>query len=575
MSRRRVQHLIKRDGNYELRFPVPTDLQAIFQRKEFRWSARTKAADLAANRALASTLAFRKMCDRVRGMANPTISEAQEIARDLYRKLIAEFSGHARSLPEEFEYENGFQETMADEWIADLTAQIQSRTYSQEIRLQAEARCSQFGFSMPEENTTAFQALCEAVIRAEIEFARFAIYRRTNALDNYVASDSLFQSGKGLQSSADLEPAHYESPGATLGGISLTEALDRYYDAMTTVPNAGLSQWRPKTAKEKKRSFEIAIGKWGKDFPVGTLSSKQIRDVRDFILLMKPHAEIHRSSLNKAIASKTDKRLDWKTANKYFGDVKTFARWLNSEGYTENWVGQAITIPKPKALPKNTSQRWSNDQINTIFSSPIYAGFRHLRARHEPGKLKLRDDFFWLFLIAYYTGARIGEIVQIRAKDISFDTNAPFIEISNDGQLKNLNSARKIPLHSDLLAFGFQGFAVDAGKKPNSRLFDSFFSKSLGNPGDKASKRANRYLERIDVKQEGEGMKFHTFRHTFIDLSRDAKIPEAQIKQLVGHQDNSTTAKYGSGASLTTLSEYIHSIDFGLSPDVRKLLDQK
>lgn len=42
MSGRRVQHLVERGRGFQVRLPVPVDLQQVLDRKELRWSVRTR-----------------------------------------------------------------------------------------------------------------------------------------------------------------------------------------------------------------------------------------------------------------------------------------------------------------------------------------------------------------------------------------------------------------------------------------------------------------------------------------------------------------------------------------------------
>lgn len=87
MSRRRVQHLVRRNGTYQIRLPIPLKLQAAFDRKELRWSARTSDSRLASQRALEATLAFRRICDKLISMKGLNTDEAKMLAQRFYEEL--------------------------------------------------------------------------------------------------------------------------------------------------------------------------------------------------------------------------------------------------------------------------------------------------------------------------------------------------------------------------------------------------------------------------------------------------------------------------------------------------------
>ena len=68
VSGRRVQHLVARGRGFQVRLPVPADVQCLLRRKELRWSVRTRDPKLAARRVLNATLAFHGLCDKLRRM---------------------------------------------------------------------------------------------------------------------------------------------------------------------------------------------------------------------------------------------------------------------------------------------------------------------------------------------------------------------------------------------------------------------------------------------------------------------------------------------------------------------------
>lgn len=77
---------------------------------------------------------------------------------------------------------------------------------------------------------------------------------------------------------------------------------------------------------------------------------------------------------------------------------------------------------------------------------------------------------------------------------------------------------------------------------------------------DRLSKKLGRVLRSsgiLDRKKTGA----HSFRHTVSTRLKDLSIPEYQISDLVGHEDDSmTTGRYGKGTSVKRLSEIVSLI---------------
>src|SRR3546814_8432773 len=65
---------------------------------------------------------------------------------------------------------------------------------------------------------------------------------------------------------------------------------------------------------------------------------------------------------------------------------------------------------------------WADDQVVSLFGTAIWTGCEpHPRKRYwrwEPGGRIIRDEYFWLPLLAIYNGARLEENAQLLGSDI-------------------------------------------------------------------------------------------------------------------------------------------------------------
>jgi len=210
----------------------------------------------------------------------------------------------------------------------------------------------------------------------------------------------------------------------------------------------------------------------------------------------------------------------------------------------------------------------STSQLDAFLTSPLFSGFADPAKRYEKGSDVLKDAEFWLPLIALYTGARMGELLQLRGGDFEFGQTCSYFAIQPDSQLKNNQSARDVPIHADLLEWGLKEFVLKAN--PKERVFDSI---KLSSPKLTSyySQLFSRYL--TNAKLKTDGFVFHSFRHTFLDAARNANIEEAKCRKIVGHSSNSPHEGYGKGADIQNLFDQIQKINFGLSAETRGILN--
>ena len=167
----------------------------------------------------------------------------------------------------------------------------------------------------------------------------------------------------------------------------------------------------------------------------------------------------------------------------------------------------------------------------------------------------------WVVLVALYSGARLGEIVQLAKKDIKAapDSDRYYFHITNEGEHQNVkteNSIRQIPIHNKLIEEGFMQFVASAKEmlfpKVDSKKVTSWFYRyrvSLG-------------IEGID--DFGQRKVFHSFRHSFITEAKNNGVDIHKLQQVVGHEKTSfgITDRYTHAAPLKALFEVVDSIQY-------------
>lgn len=250
--------------------------------------------------------------------------------------------------------------------------------------------------------------------------------------------------------------------------------------------------------------------------------------------------------------------------------------WAFKKGYIDANPAEGLTViaPKQKKGARSRSPFKAN-HIRTIFSAPRFVGCKSYARRNEPGEAIPKDDNYWIPILAYYTGARLSELVQLHFSDLRLDTDYPHISINEDGveepddpdykHVTSLSGARTIPLHPDLAELGFIEFVREQKKLARSRKRVFFRIKygADGSPSTAYSKKFGRFLDAVGL--DDRQLVFHSFRHTVIDAFQNSGTPLQTVNQIMGHSNPGENQTYGDGADLTVLWEAMANVKLPIS----------
>lgn len=262
-------------------------------------------------------------------------------------------------------------------------------------------------------------------------------------------------------------------------GATVGEALGSYLTSKKPV-------WTAKTLTSRVRKLSYLREFLGADTPLNLISPDDVRSFRDAITSMRANKGLCRAaSFASRRTDSVEHRIDPKTATLNFEPAKAFFRWCNAEqGYIAVNPAENIRMTLSKKRKGDKPRRpFSADELHKLFSSPLFTGCQSRCRRFERGSTIIKDAKYWLPVLGYYTGARLGELVQLHIRDIEFSGPVPCLHITeqNAGKVggpeaKHVKSdagVRRIPLHPDLTALGFQHFveARRLASRSSKRLF--------------------------------------------------------------------------------------------------------
>ena len=188
---------------------------------------------------------------------------------------------------------------------------------------------------------------------------------------------------------------------------------------------------------------------------------------------------------------------------------------------------------------------FSDAELKLIFGSPIYA------AGHRPAGGG-GEAAAWIPAIAYLTGMRLEEIATLHVRQFHVDALGNRYIHTEDG--KNDNSTdRDVPLHPGLIAAGLLEFVQSCSGRlfPKVDCTNEVLSKAF-------SQWYGRYLDSLGITAKSKV--FHSFRHLFKDLCRNAGLDDSAIDQICGHEPGTVGGKYGLGRRIDVLAELMARI---------------
>jgi integrase len=213
---------------------------------------------------------------------------------------------------------------------------------------------------------------------------------------------------------------------------------------------------------------------------------------------------------------------------------------------------------------------WDRDELARLFATPVWTGCASHSRRTTPGSLIVRDEKFWLPLIAVFSGMRQEEICQLRVEDIRQDEDVWFIDINDrpPRKLKNATAVRRVPIHSQLIRLGFLAHVDTQRRRRQARVFPAL---QPGGADDRLGHAFTKWFTRYrrEVGLYRQGLDFHSFRHTATTLMHQAGVALAVIDHVTGHATPGETARYTKRSSLPQLQAAIETIAIGV--DLKRL----
>lgn len=547
---------------------MPKGLQKILGCKELKRSLGSISLDEARLKSVLFHNRIKRYFDMCSNLlvSNPGLNEK---LAELFKAELQKINVNNIPIDDSYRFYAAEQRDMAEDAIISYREMISDRSFHSSINELAQeivAKTSSEGGGI---NDINYEAICEGVARALIEKEKAYIHRLTKSrLDPYVPEDPLFSS---VLENANCNYLQISNKTPTYMVTAIDDSPTIAYLADKFLKSFGNSVTK-KTLASYAAKLELGVRFLGDETRIGQIKKANIAEFAEKLpKLQRNIIKKEGWKFDELLTDDFHEQINYKTVDAIFQRIKALFKWLRDLDYTETDLSEGVKIKAPK-VNKSVSVRrpFSNSELLTIFSSPLYRGSKSASKRFEPGDLLLRDETYWLPLLGYYTGARLGELVQLYFEDFRFKGDIAYIDINelddgtaaNKKHVKNKASIRTIPIQPDLLKLGFADFVKSQKLKGKGqrRIFWGIKYGADGKASTIFSKRFARFLDAINLKDRQ--LVFHSFRHNMEDNFRDASVPKYAIDCMIGHEDPTTAGKYGKGLSIEARYENLMKVKF-------------
>jgi integrase len=224
--------------------------------------------------------------------------------------------------------------------------------------------------------------------------------------------------------------------------------------------------------------------------------------------------------------------------------AKTVFRWSKETKLLEQNPFAEVKVTVPNKIRHRETKAFTSQEIETILKATLKDPPPRLSAHYRATRR-------WVPWICAYTGARAGEITQLRGSDVIERDGVWAIRLTPEAGTIKTGEARTVPIHIHLVDQGFLDFVKETGLGP---LFYQPSARRKTDPSDptkpgqsQAIKTRNHLAEwvrEIGV-DDPELRPNHAWRHTFKQIADRCGISERVSDAITGHAPLNVARSYG------------------------------
>lgn len=521
-----------RSANWQLRVPVPKDVQAAFGRPVVTRSLKTSDKTVASQTALPIILELKEEWARLRkGALPPTEVSLLLLAREVFeqaddisrQKRAARYKEDGKNYDAYVEHQEKVQVQLSREfqaselrrWVEPAATVLKNRG----IKVEREAAW--------------FKSFVEMMADVSV-----AVIDRNNRRDR---GDLAAQpTSRVLTKAEEIDRAKRDG------------AVDVAFDDLVSV---FMRQWLASratlkvtnTEQQKRATFRLFSSFLGNG-RMREVDHKIAARFRDSLKLLDPDwarsPTARHLSWDDLLARCGDqpRGLSHATMNRHMRTLQELWRWASKRGHcTGENPFDGFNTKLKSGVNVQPYLPWEINELETLFSPP-----------------PKRQDLLEVMIVALFTGMRLDEIASLTWDRIRsrrcIGGHVTYFDVAD---AKTPAGVREVPLHPEL------GWLRDRSPgAPGERIWPLFNDEGVGKkPGADASREFSTF--KLKRGYSSRAKCFHSFRKNVTRIVERARVPENEWAQVFGHERGFTYAVYNpDGIDLTRKAEIIALISY-------------
>lgn len=549
MPTRSIPHVFRRNGHHYLRIVVPAALRGLVGKRELRYSLRTGYHAEACRRGALVASAVKEWLQGA-VMAELKTENLGALIEQYVRDKIDELANAYTN-----EMKNRIQTALSappamttgrtiTEIEEDLNSLLESASKDDisPVVKKADEFLKANGYQN-HQDSDEFAKFCTCLVAAEGKFLRFAaamLYkpdrveeRRTELLD--------FEKYMQFLEPNRVTPQIQAVPQSTNTDLlpgKASEVFETYFAEYRK--NSGKNY--KKEIKSSFAAFLLIIG----DVELRHFTARNAISYKESLKKM-PRAWGKKNEFKDMPVNEILNRNDFETlsdgsVNKHLSVISSFFEYALNHGYAKRNFFSGIQIPIQAVRAREQRDMWDDEHLKLLFAKENYPieGPAHM---------------FWLPIIAILTGARLGEIAQLRYCDVRSVDGIAYIDINDeDGKrIKNQQSKRNVPLNEVIVKdLNFLQFVESMRSNDKSQLFPELYGFESF-PEKIASSHFSKFKQR-ELGIENPKVNFHSLRHNARNMVPSSVTDDNLLNDYFGWEgEGEGNTRYRKAENIITL----------------------
>ena len=541
-----ADYIFLRSSGYYFRYARPLRFASVLPVRELRYPLHTHELRIAKRTAAYIVARIEWLLS---GIENSRMRLSEEQIKSLVRKEVEETRQEIKA--------DHLRQKSTTSWSAHVSASLELLQEAEEelahsnfrnIARRAQQVLDDNGIQL-DHQSDSFRLLCRELLRASIELHREDIRLHEGGLAFDEQPYLQLISGQPIIRAAEEKPK----------GPRLSEVLPLYTEFKVKSKDIG------EASKSRYRDAVVSFVDVVGDKHVEDIAYRDAEQLWETLLKLPPNRKKAKAYRDKSVAEilamdlPPEKCMKGATINNSLAALSEIFGWLLKQRLVTSNVFAGVTVSANDSLSYSA---YTDEDLAVLTRSALYVDSQYSR------KATTTAAHWWLPLLALWSGARAGELMQMHVSDIKTIDGILCATVDDEGegkQLKTKAARRRFPIHSALLELGFEDYVEQKRKVGATRLLESFKTKGR-KPGDAASSWFSRYRANFlppEFKQEKKVL--HSFRSTLITAARNAGADKRALKFAIGHQDgrgDTMDIHYDKGPGIAFLQQEIEKVRF-------------